>query len=99
MELSRAASQSQRGTEGPTLEPFLSWGRISSDAREQVISCMATGLSLEWVQRCGKQTSEGQEGKENGPRRETPVTAVTFRTVTQQKGGLALSHFGRSVTE
>ena len=52
---------------------------------------MASGLSLEWVQGCGKQTSEGQEGKENVLRRETPVGAETFRTVTQQKGGLALS--------
>lgn len=52
---------------------------------------MISGLSLEWVQGCGKQTSEGQEEKEKGPRRETPVAAVIFSTVTQQKGGLALS--------
>ena len=43
------------------------------------------GLRTELRTGAGKQTSEGQEEKKNEPRRETPVAAVTIRTVTAER--------------
>ena len=75
---------SQRDTEAFVRGSFLSLDRELSDAREEMRSCVYSGWSLAWVHGRGKQTSEGQEGKEKAPRRETAVAAVALRTVTQQ---------------